>query len=104
MNISTYTLRTNLVSCLTKSGWPVLLGAHHITFMITVRHAEGTASAECSATSQAGARSVAPAAQGGTRIAFIWRAAVNSFVPVAYEDETGFHFGEAPFSKTHPGE
>jgi hypothetical protein len=30
-----------------------------------------------------------------TRIVATWHAAVNYLVPIGYEDETGFHYGES---------
>ena len=30
----------------------------------------------------------------GSRLVASWHAAVNFLVPIGYEDETGFHFGE----------
>jgi hypothetical protein len=45
---------------------------------------------------------IAPAARprSWTRLAVTWRAAINFFVPIGYEDETGFHYGQKPASKT----
>jgi hypothetical protein len=45
---------------------------------------------------------IAPVARRGswTRLAVTWRAAINFFVPIGYEDETGFHYGKMPSSKT----
>jgi hypothetical protein len=39
-----------------------------------------------------------PAARpsGCTRIEVIWHAVIDYLVPIGYEDETGFHFGEMP--------
>ncbi len=31
-----------------------------------------------------------------SRIAAAWRAFCNSFAPLGYEDETGFHYGDRP--------
>ncbi|MGP8199174.1 MAG: hypothetical protein ACLQU4_06700, partial [Limisphaerales bacterium] len=30
----------------------------------------------------------------------IWHAAIDYLVPIGYEDETGFHYGEMPTSNT----
>jgi hypothetical protein len=32
------------------------------------------------------------------RGAFMWRAAINYLMPIGYEDETGFHYGDAHVS------
>jgi hypothetical protein len=51
---------------------------------------------------------IVPAARPGswTRIAIAWRTTINYLVPIGYEDETGFHYGEMPVpaAATSPGE
>jgi hypothetical protein len=43
-----------------------------------------------------------PAARPGswTRIAVTWQRAVDYLMPIGYQDETGFHYGEMPASNT----
>lgn len=33
------------------------------------------------------------------RIVAVWQAAINFLVPIGYEDESGFHYGEPPAAK-----
>jgi hypothetical protein len=45
---------------------------------------------------------ILPAARPGswTRLAVAWRAAINHHVPIGYQDETGFHYGQMPVPDT----
>jgi hypothetical protein len=65
--------------------------------MTIISHADGAVSAESVPSSNCG-RLVVPDARSGswTRIAGAWHAAINYLVPIGYEDETGFHYGEMP--------
>jgi len=67
--------------------------------MTTLSHAQTSVAAEWAPPSNGLTRDV-PAAQTGhrTRLAVAWRAAINYLVPVGYEDDTGFHYGERPES------
>jgi hypothetical protein len=37
----------------------------------------------------------------GCLIVTTWHAAINFLVPIGYEDETGFHYGESPARNGH---
>jgi len=69
--------------------------------MTTISHTDGGVPAEWVSSSNGDGLTV-PAARPGswTRIAVIWRTAINYLVPIGYEDETGFHYGEMPVSNT----
>jgi hypothetical protein len=67
--------------------------------MATVSHIGSGVPAE-RAFSSNGNGLIAPAARSGiwTRVAVTWHTAIDYLVPLGYEDETGFHYGEKPAS------
>jgi hypothetical protein len=73
--------------------------------MTTVSHTEGSVPGTQTFPPN-GEGQIAPAPWSGIwkRIAVTWHAATDFMVPIGYEDETGFHYGEMPASNlaTHP--
>jgi len=69
--------------------------------MTTVRHTDGGVPAHWLSSSDASGP-IVPAARPGswTRLAVTWHAAINYLMPIGYEDETGYHYGEMPVSNT----
>jgi hypothetical protein len=63
--------------------------------MTTISHKDKGVPAEWMSSSN-GHGLIVPAAWPGswTRIAVVWHAAINYLVPIGYEDETGFHYGQ----------
>ena len=66
--------------------------------MTTVGHIAKSGTRATWPISSARDAAVVPVAQPGylTRIVATWHAAINFLVPIGYEDETGFHYGEMP--------
>jgi hypothetical protein len=67
--------------------------------MINISHINEGVPAECVASS-GGDGLIVPAARPGswTRIAVLWHTVIDYLVPIGYEDETGFHYGEMAVS------
>jgi hypothetical protein len=67
--------------------------------MTTMSHIETGVSAGLPPASNRAGR-IAPAVrpESGTRVVVTWDAVINYFVPIGYEDEGGFHYGERPMS------
>ncbi len=67
--------------------------------MTTISHTERSVPAEWAFN---GESLIVPAAPTGrrTRLAVTWHAVMNYLVPIGYEDEAGFHYGEMPPSNT----
>ena len=83
----------------TKQVKLALLSADILLSMTTLSHIDSGVPAERTFSSNSNGL-IAPAARSGvwTRMAVTWHAAVNYLVPIGYEDETGFHYGEMPAS------
>ncbi len=69
--------------------------------MTTVSHLETGVATEWSPSSDAGTVMV-PAAQPGkwTPVWIRWHAVIKDLVPIGYQDETGFNYGEEPKPNT----
>jgi hypothetical protein len=65
--------------------------------MTTQSHIEGNISGEWESPANDDLLIARPARSAGwTRIAVSWQTALDYFVPLGYEDESGFHYGEMP--------
>jgi len=70
--------------------------------MTTVRHLSEKGVQPESPASSGDAAITASARLGCfTRVVATWHAAINFLVPIGYEDETGFHYGEPPARNDH---
>jgi hypothetical protein len=64
--------------------------------MIKISHIEGVPGGWESSSDSGGLNVPAARSGGWTRLTIVWHAAINYLVPIGYEDETGFHYGEMP--------
>ncbi|MGD0812052.1 MAG: hypothetical protein ABSA83_00460 [Verrucomicrobiota bacterium] len=64
--------------------------------MLKISHIEGVPGGWGSSSDGDGLNVPAARPGGWARLTIVWHAAINYFVPVGYEDETGFHYGEMP--------
>jgi len=92
---------SKLATQLTKYVKRALVSADIVWSMTTVSHTGNCVPAERTFSSN-GHGIIVPVARSGswTRLAVTWHKAINYFVPIGYEDETGFHYGEMPASNS----
>jgi hypothetical protein len=65
--------------------------------MTTVSHLENDVPAGWSFSPSGGGPGVPATGNGSwTRMEVTWHAVINYLVPIGYQDETGFHYGEGP--------